>query len=203
MSKRAVIVGGSVGGLFAAHCLAAIGWDVEVYERVAGDLAVRGAGLGTHRDLFDVMRRIGVAVDERTGIEVSSRVCLARSGAILKEIPFEERKSPELSGVAIAMQLNQKYAGIKDAFIAMFPPPAVAGLGTVGGFKLQIEDRAGLGYEALNAAAKAFMAKAAQAPEITGLFSGFNINAPQLFADVDRVKARQLGVAVTDVFDTM
>ena len=51
--------------------------------------------------------------------------------------------------------------------------------------------------------AKAFMAKAGQTPEIAGLFSGFNINAPQLYADVDRVKARQLGVAVTDVFDTM
>jgi multidrug efflux pump len=121
--------------------------------------------------------------------------------AVLK--PFEERKTPELSGFAIAGQLNQKYAGIKDAFIAMFPPPAVAGLGTVGGFKLQIEDRAGLGYEALNNAAKAFMAKASQAPEITGLFSGFNVNSPQLYADIDRVKARQLGVAVTDVFDAM
>jgi multidrug efflux pump len=121
--------------------------------------------------------------------------------AVLK--PFEERKTPELSGFAIAGQLNQKYAGIKDAFIAMFPPPAVAGLGTVGGFKLQIEDRAGLGYEALNNAAKAFMAKASQAPEITGLFSGFNVNSPQLYADIDRIKARQLGVVDTDVFDAM
>ena len=121
--------------------------------------------------------------------------------AVLK--PFEERRTPELSGLAIAGQLNQKYAGIKDAFIAMFPPPAVAGLGTVGGFKLQIEDRAGLGYEALNNAVKAFLAKASQAPEITGLFSGFNVNSPQLYADIDRVKARQLGVAVTDVFDAM
>jgi multidrug efflux pump len=121
--------------------------------------------------------------------------------AVLK--PFEERKTPELSGFAIAGQLNQKYAGIKDAFIAMFPPPAVAGLGTVGGFKLQIEDRAGLGYDALNNAAKAFMAKASQAPEITGLFSGFNVNSPQLYADIDRIKARQLGVVVTDVFDAM
>lgn len=93
MAKKAVIVGGSVGGLFAAHCLRAIGWEVAVYERVAGDLAARGAGLGTHQDLFDIMRRIGVTVDERTGVDVSSRVCLARNGGILKEIPFQERKS--------------------------------------------------------------------------------------------------------------
>ena len=67
-----------------------------------------------------------------------------------------------LSGGAIAKQLNQKFAAIQDAFIAMFPPPPVQGLGTIGGFKLQIEDRAGLGYEALDDATKAFMAKAAQ-----------------------------------------
>ena len=59
------------------------------------------------------------------------------------------------SGSAIAAELNKKYAGIQDAFIAMFPPPPVNGLGTIGGFKLQIEDRAGLGYEALNEATKA------------------------------------------------
>ncbi len=58
---------------------------------------------------------------------------------------FDERKTPDLSGGAIAMQLNQKFGAIQDAFIAMFPPPPVNGLGTTGGFKLQIEDRAGLG----------------------------------------------------------
>ena len=85
----------------------------------------------------------------------------------------------------------------------MFPPPPVPGLGTIGGFKLQIEDRAGLGYEALNDATKAFMAKAPGAPELAGLFSSYQVNVPQLYADIDRTKARQLGVPVTDVFDTM
>ncbi|KXF78043.1 transporter [Paramesorhizobium deserti] len=117
--------------------------------------------------------------------------------------PFEERKTPELSGNAIAMQLNQKFAGIQDAFIAMFPPPPVMGLGQIGGFKLQIEDRNGLGYEALDQATKAFLAKAYAAPELAGLFSSYQINVPQLYADIDRAKAHQLGVAVTDVFDTL
>jgi multidrug efflux pump len=116
---------------------------------------------------------------------------------------FEERKSAELSGGAIAMQLNQKFAGIEDAFIAMFPPPPVQGLGTIGGFKFQIQDRAGFGYNALDEATKAFLAAAAKAPELAGLFSSFQINVPQLYADIDRTKARQLGVAVTDVFETM
>lgn len=117
--------------------------------------------------------------------------------------PFEERTTPDLSAGAIAMQLNQKFGGIQDAFIAMFPPPPVQGLGTTGGFKLQIEDRAGLGYQALDEATKAFLARAYQTPELAGLFSSFQINVPQLFADLDREKAEQLGVAVTDVFETL
>ena len=117
--------------------------------------------------------------------------------------PFEERKSPQLSAAAIAMSLNQKYGAIQDAFIAMFPPPPVQGLGVVGGFKLQIEDRAGRGYEALNDVTKAFMAKAMAAPELIGQFTTYQVNVPQIFADVDRTKARQLGVPITSVFETL
>jgi multidrug efflux pump len=101
------------------------------------------------------------------------------------------------------MALNQKFAAIEDAFIAIFPPPPVQGLGTIGGFKLQIEDRAGLGYEALDQALKAFTAKAMQTPELARVFSSYKVNVPQIYADIDRTKARQLNVAVTDIFDTM
>ena len=116
---------------------------------------------------------------------------------------FDARKTPELAGGAIAMALNQKFAGIQDAYIAMFPPPPVNGLGTTGGFKLQIEDRAGLGNQALDEATKAVLAKAYQTPELAGIFSSFQINVPQLYADLDRAKAEQLGVSVTDVFETL
>jgi multidrug efflux pump len=116
---------------------------------------------------------------------------------------FEERKTPDLSGGAIAMKLNQKFGSIQDAFIAMFPPPPVQGLGTTGGFKLQLEDRAGLGYQALDEATKAFLTKAYQTPELAGLFSSYQVNVPQLYADLDRAKAEQLGVSVTDVFETL
>jgi multidrug efflux pump len=116
---------------------------------------------------------------------------------------FENRTSPELSGGAIAGAINQRLAGIEDAFIAVFPPPPVNGLGTIGGFKLQIEDRGGLGDEALYNAMKAMQMKAWQTPELAGVFSSFQINVPQLYADVDRAKAKRMGVALTDVFDTM
>ncbi len=117
--------------------------------------------------------------------------------------PFDERRAPQLSGFAIAGALNQRFMAIQDAFTMVFPPPPVQGLGVIGGFKLQIEDRGALGYEALDGATKAFLGKAYQTPELAGVFSNYRINVPQLYADVDRVKARQLGVSVTDVFDTM
>ena len=116
---------------------------------------------------------------------------------------FENRKSPQLSGGAIAGAINQQLGATQDAFVAVFPPPAVMGLGAIGGFKLQVEDRAGLGDQALYDAMKAIQMRAFQTPELTPSFSSFQINVPQLYADVDRAKAKRMGVTLTDVFDTM
>jgi len=116
---------------------------------------------------------------------------------------FDQRKSQALSADAIANALNSRYAAMQEAFIAVFPPPPVMGLGTMGGFKMQIEDRGGASYEALDAATQAFLAEAAKAPELGPTFTNYQINVPQLDVDLDRVKAKQLGVPVTDVFDTM
>jgi multidrug efflux pump len=161
----------------------------------------------------DVVRRMGEIMLKHPGVEhavsfpglsINGFTNSSNSGiafAALKS--FDERRSPNLSGGAIAGQLNREFAAIPDAFIALFPPPPVQGLGTTGGFKLQLEDRASLGYEALDAATKSFLAKAYQTPELAGLFSSFQVNVPQLYADVDRTRARQLGVPVTEVFDTM
>ncbi len=161
----------------------------------------------------DVIRRMSEIALKHPGVEhaiafpglsINGFTNSSNSGIVFVSLkPFEERKTAELSGGAIAMQLNQEFGAIQDAFIAMFPPPPVQGLGTTGGFKLQIEDRNGLGYRALDDAAKAVLAKAMAAPELAGLYSSFQINVPQLYADLDRTKARQLGVAVTDVFETL
>jgi multidrug efflux pump len=138
------------------------------------------------------------------GLSINGFTNSSNAGVVFVTLDdFAERTTPGLTAGAIAGQLNAKFAGVQDAFIAVFPPPPVQGLGTIGGFKLQIEDRAGLGYEALDAATKSFLAAAAKAPELAGLFSGFQVNVPQLYADIDRVRARQLGVAVTDVFETL
>ncbi|MET3392290.1 multidrug efflux pump [Variovorax sp. 1140] len=138
------------------------------------------------------------------GLSINGFTNSSNSGIVFATLkPFDQRKRADQSGGAVAGQLNQAFAGIQDAFIVMFPPPPVAGLGTTGGFKLQLEDRGSVGYDQMDAAVKAFMAKAYQAPELAGMFTSWQVNVPQLYADIDRTKARQLGVPVTDIFDTM
>ena len=87
---RALIIGGSLGGLFAGLLLRQAGWDVTVFERSSGDLASRGVGIGTHVELFAVMRRLGIAVDESIGVPVGARICLDREGAVIARLPFEK-----------------------------------------------------------------------------------------------------------------
>jgi hydrophobe/amphiphile efflux-1 (HAE1) family protein/NodT family efflux transporter outer membrane factor (OMF) lipoprotein len=117
--------------------------------------------------------------------------------------PFEERASSQLSGPAIAAALNQQFAGIQDAFILAVPPPPVNGLGTIGGFKLYVEDRADLGYDALYQNLQGVIGKSYQTPGLDSVFSTFTVNVPQLDADIDRVKAKQEGVPLQNLFETM
>ncbi|WP_454692980.1 efflux RND transporter permease subunit [Achromobacter aegrifaciens] len=138
------------------------------------------------------------------GLSVNGPVNVPNSAlmfAMLK--PFDERQDPSLSANAIAGKLMGKFSQIPDGFLGIFPPPPVPGLGAMGGFKLQIEDRAGLGFEALMQAQGQIMAQAMQAPELANMLASFQTNAPQLQVDVDRVKAKSLGVSLTDVFETL
>ncbi len=161
----------------------------------------------------DVIQRMGEIMKKNPNVEdaiafpglsINGFTNSSNSGIVFATLkPFDERKRADQSGGAVAGQLNQAFGSIQDAFIVMFPPPPVEGLGTTGGFKLQLEDRASLGYDAMDGAVKAFMEKVSQAPEITGVFTSWQVNVPQLYADIDRTKARQLNVPVTDIFDTM
>ncbi|KZZ43770.1 multidrug efflux RND transporter permease subunit [Oleiphilus sp. HI0118] len=117
--------------------------------------------------------------------------------------PFEDRQTPDMSANAIAGALNMQFGVISDAFVAIFPPPPVIGLGTTGGFKLQIEDRANLGYERLYQEAQKVVGQAWQTPELTQTFSFFQVNVPQIEIDIDREKAKVHGVAISDIFDTL
>ncbi|QCO06035.1 efflux RND transporter permease subunit [Azospirillum argentinense] len=138
------------------------------------------------------------------GLSVNGFTNSSSAGIVFVTLkPFAERKDPSLSAAAIAGDLQKRYAGLKEAFVAIFPPPPVMGLGTLGGFKMQIEDRGALGYEALNAAVGSFLKKAMETPELGPAFSSYQINVPQLDVDLDRVKAKQQGVPIGEVFDTM
>ncbi len=99
--------------------------------------------------------------------------------------------------------LRQTFAANRDAFILVVPPPPVRGIGNAGGFKGYVQDRAGLGYQALEGQTWALAGTANLDPAATSVFTIFDTKTPQLFTDIDRVKAEQLGVSVDDVFETL
>ncbi|RUO23008.1 multidrug efflux RND transporter permease subunit [Aliidiomarina minuta] len=116
---------------------------------------------------------------------------------------FDQRTAPELSAAAIAGELNAAFSGIDSAFVAIFPPPPVMGLGTIGGFRLQLQDRANLGYEELYRVTSEVIQKAWATPELAGVFSSYQVNVPQLDLNIDRTKAKQQGVSLNEIFQTL
>ncbi|MEO0443710.1 MAG: efflux RND transporter permease subunit, partial [Pseudomonadota bacterium] len=138
------------------------------------------------------------------GLNINGFTNSSSSGIVFVTLEdFDARTTDDLSAHAIAQSLNQQFAHIQDAFIAIFPPPPVQGLGTIGGFRLQIQDKANLGYEALYKVTQEVMQKAWQSPELTGVFSSYQVNVPQLDVDLDRTKVKNQFVNIDDVFTTM
>jgi multidrug efflux pump len=137
----------------------------------------------------------GFVNSSNTGIAFAGLADFSKDG---KDITTSGRSAWE-----IAASLNQKLASIQDAYIAVFPPPAVQGLGQIGGFKVQLEDRAGLGFQTLYEETQKIVAEARKRPELANVFSGFEINAPQIKANIDRDKAQAQGVQLSDLFETM
>ncbi len=140
------------------------------------------------------------------GLSINGFTNSPNSGIVFTPLkPFDERKDPSQSAGAIAAALNAKYADIQDAYIAIFPPPPVQGLGTIGGFRLQIEDRGNQGYEELFKQTQNIITKARALPELepSSVFSSYQVNVPQIDADIDREKAKTHGVAISDIFDTL
>lgn len=118
---------------------------------------------------------------------------------------FDKRKSHDLYGENIAKKLQGQYAGIEEAFVVILNPPPVRGLGNSGGFTLQIQDRTNQGIEAMDNVVNQVLGQARQNPVLNPktVYSNFGINHPQLFTDVNRAKAQQLGIPIDEVFRTM
>jgi len=118
--------------------------------------------------------------------------------------PFHERHAAELRGVAILQKLRAEYfRRIEGALVTVFPPPPVDGLGSAGGFKVMIRDRAAQGLPVLQSATDKVVAEGNQTPGLVGLFTPFRSNTPQMYVKVDRTKCISMGVPINDVFLTL
>jgi multidrug efflux pump len=138
------------------------------------------------------------------GLSINGFTNSTNSGIVFVPLkPFEERRSKDLSADAIAARLNAQFASIQDAYIAIFPPPPVNGLGTIGGFRMQIEDRGDLGFEEMFKQTQNVIAQSQKTPELAHLFTSYQVSVPQFDADIDREKAKSEGIDLSDVFQTM
>ena len=117
--------------------------------------------------------------------------------------PFEDRIKAGLTKDGILADLRKEMGAIQEAFVFVLEPPSVPGIGTGGGLKGYVQDRSGRGLQALEGAAWAVAGTAAQVPGIVQPFTLFNTRTPQIFADIDRTKAEQLGVPINRVFETL
>jgi hydrophobe/amphiphile efflux-1 (HAE1) family protein len=160
-----------------------------------------------------VVRKAGDLLLSRPGVEAA--VAFAGfDGATFTNAPntgvifvrlksFDERRKEGLTKDGILADLRQQMGCLREAFVLVIEPPSVPGIGTGGGIRGYVQDRAARGLPALEQAAWAVAGTASQTPGFTQAFTLFNTRTPQIYADIDRTKAEQLGVPITRVFDTL
>jgi len=138
------------------------------------------------------------------GLDATTFTVAPNSGTIFSGLPsLYNHELPGVNANSVLADLRKRLSVIKDAFVLTIPPPPVQGLGNSGGFKLMLEDRDGLGPEALVQAAKALVSAANKDPAFAGVFTLFNAGSPSIYADIDRVKTEKVGLTPTDVFSTL
>jgi hydrophobe/amphiphile efflux-1 (HAE1) family protein len=138
------------------------------------------------------------------GLDATTFTVAPNSGTIFSGLPsLYNHELPGVNANSVLADLRKRLSVIKDAFVLTIPPPPVQGLGNSGGFKMMLEDRDGLGPEALVQAAKALVSAANKDPDFAGVFTLFNAGSPSIYADIDRVKTEKVGLTPTDVFSTL
>jgi hydrophobe/amphiphile efflux-1 (HAE1) family protein len=162
-----------------------------------------------------VVRRVSALALETPGIEhaigfpgLSANGFVNMNNAAVVFLPlqdFSKRTTAALSAPAIIGALSAKFASIPDAYVLVVPPPAVQGLGTTGGFKLYLQDRAGSGYDELARVTGEVLAAARSQPELLApaTYTSYQNSVPQLYADVDRNKAKRQGVPLSNIYGTL
>ncbi len=169
-----------------------------------------GASLARTGDVADKVRAIadkvtGVAhVVQIVGLNGATRAASSNAAALFLTFgPAAERAKAGDSMQSILATMRMQTAAIDQARIIVIPPPPVPGIGTGGGFKLQIQDRSGAGLDALEQVASDVAMTAMQSPEYAMVYTSFSNNTPQLYADVDRSKAQILNVPLANIFSTL
>ena len=117
--------------------------------------------------------------------------------------PFDERVAQGLPGDVIIRQLFGRLQQIEEAFIIAIPPPPVRGLGNAGGFRMQVQERTGAEVGRVLASTLELMGRARQNPNLTGVFTTYSANSPQIYLEIDRQKARILNVPIGNIFETL
>ena len=138
------------------------------------------------------------------GLDATTFTVASNSGTIFSGLPSLYNHSiPGITANSVLADLRKRLSVIQDAYVLTIPPPPVQGIGNSGGFKMMLEDRAGLGTQALVNATKALVAAANRDPSFAGVFTLLNAGSPSIYADIDRLKAEKVGLTPTDVFDTL
>ncbi len=139
------------------------------------------------------------------GYSALTSINLSNAGTMFVTLtPFEERAGKaDLYSDAIAGKLRAEFYGVLEAIVGVFGAPPVEGLGSTGGFKLQIENRGSEGPAALQAAVTEMTDLGNSQPGLVGLFSSYRADQPQLYVDIDRTKAKTEGIALDDIFKTL
>jgi multidrug efflux pump len=141
---------------------------------------------------------------EFVGFSGATRANAANAAAIFVGLkPFEERDASGRRAPVLIAELNEKFSAVRDGFVTVIPPPPVRGLGTAGGFKLYVQDRASQGSAALQSATDALIAAGNSDPALRGLFTTFRASSPQLYADIDRTRAKTMDVPLGNVFEAL
>ncbi|ARJ64296.1 RND transporter [Magnetospirillum sp. ME-1] len=161
----------------------------------------------------EVVRRVSTIMAETPGVghtvviaglDASTFTNASNAATVFTPLkPFKERYAQGLSSNVILADLRKRLASVQDAMIIPIQPPPVRGIGTAGGFKMMLQDKGGRGSKALEEAAQDMAAAAAKVPGLSGMFALFNTRTPNVYADIDRVKAQMLGVSTERISEAL